>query len=114
MAKSIHCSECGIKLTVFKKAIKGYGRIISLIAPHTCLEEPIEIDLKLTNIPAIGGVDGKFVQKLNELNPSQVNKIELCDKRKGPEIKTLAPATLLDQMSHMQNSVPENVIEDSN
>ena len=109
MPKCVYCSECGTKLQVSKKALKGYARIIDLISPHECLENPIEIDITPCDLPK--ELSGKFVQNLNNLKPSQVSRIDLRDRRKDADIKTSAPADLINQMKHMQGIHPEKDFE---
>lgn len=111
MSKFIYCSECGTKLTITRKALKGYGRIIDLVSPHECLDEPIDLDLTPTEVPIKKDTDGKFVQKLNNLRPSQVNIVDLRDRRKESEVKSSAPASILEQTKNLMNfSVPENPV----
>lgn len=108
MAKFIYCSECGTKLHIIRKALKGYGRIIDLVDPHKCPDEPIDLDLTPTEVPVKKKVEGKFVEKLNNLRPSQVNTADLRDRRKESDVKTSAPASVLNQLSQIPNSEPEN------
>lgn len=111
MAKFIYCSECGTKLPIIRKALKGYGRIIELILPHECPNEPVDLDLTPTEIPVKKEFEGKFVKNLNNLRPSQVSTADLRDRRKESDVKTSAPASVLNQLSQMQNSEPENKSE---
>lgn len=109
MPKFIYCSNCGTKLTIIRKALKGYGRIIELIDPHECPEEPLDLDLTPTEVPVNKETDGKFVEKLNNLRPSQVNTADLRDRRKESDIKTSAPASVIQQTKNLMNfSEPEN------
>lgn len=100
MTKFVYCSECGMKLQVFKRALKGYGRIIDIINPHECSSEPIEIDLTPTEIPTKLDSNGKFVQKLNNLRPSKVNQPDLRDRRSEPEVKSSAPTNVIQRMKN--------------
>lgn len=110
MPKQIYCSECGTKLYIKKKAIIGYGRIIGLVDPHECLEEPIELDLTPTEIPIKQSVK-KFVQKLNKLKPSQIKTADLQDRRSESNVKTSAPASIIQQTKNLMNfSAPENYL----
>lgn len=106
MTKPIYCSECGQKLFIVHKALKYYGRIIDLVNPHVCSDTPIELDLTPTEIPTKS--DGKFVKKLNDLRPSQVNTADLRDRRKESDVKTSVPASILDQLAIRTNSAPKN------
>lgn len=113
MSKSVYCSECGMKLNITKKALKGYGLIINLVEPHECLNVPVELDLTPSEIPIGKEAGGKFVQNLNKLRPSQVNQTnDLRDRRKDPDIKTSAPPSIIQQTKNLMNSSePENSIE---
>lgn len=112
MSKFIYCSNCGQKLPIIRKALKNYGRIIDLIDPHECLEEPADLDLTPTEVPVKEKIEGKFVQKLNNLKPSQVNTADLRDRRKEPEVKTSAPASIIQQTKNLMNfSDSENKLE---
>lgn len=109
MSKSVYCSNCGTKIPIIRKALKGYGRIIELIDPHECLDEPIDLDLTPTEVPIKQNREGKFVQKLNNLRPSQVNTADLKDRRKEADVKTSAPASIIQQTTNRMNfSEPEN------
>ena len=109
MAKFVYCSNCGTKSIIIRKAIVGYGRIINLVDPHECLEEPIELDLTPTEIPREAS-DQKFVQKLNELERPSVSTMDLRDRRKIEEVKTTAPFSVLEQVKHAVGSSPEGDI----
>lgn len=108
MSKFIYCSECGQKLPIIHKALKGYGRIIDLVSPHECLDEPTDLDLTPTEVPIKKDIEGKFVQKLNDLRPPRASTADLRDRRKEPEVKTSAPASVLNQIKNIHNSSPEN------
>lgn len=111
MNKFVYCSHCGMKIQVFKKAIRHYGRIINLIEPHECTAESVEFDLEPTEIP-VKEPDGKFVQKLNNLRPSQVNQSDLRDRRAEPEVKSSAPTSVIQRMKDQTlctNSIGKDV-----
>jgi len=108
--KTVYCAQCGTRLEVFRKALKGYGRIIDLIQPHKCPEEPIELDLTPTEIP-VKSPEGKFVQNLDILRPSNTPSVSTADFRdRRTEVKSTAPASLLDQIKLQNPSIPENDI----
>ena len=110
MAKFIYCSKCGLKSNVLRKAIVGYGRIINLVDPHECLEDPLELDLTPTEIPR-EFEDRQFVEKLNNLDrPGEISTLDLRDRRATPDIKTTAPISVLDQVKHSTGSSPEGDI----
>ena len=112
MAKAIYCSECGMKLTMILKGLPQHGRIISLINPHECLEEPIELDLgpaEPTPTP-----EGKFVEKLNELPTAAhgaVSTHDLRDRRLPEHIKSSAPTELLKNIKDLSATIPEGPID---
>lgn len=113
--KEVYCAKCGMKLSVIRKAIPGYGRIISIVESHDCADEPIEIDLTPIDIPTVDESSGKnkFIQGLNKLKPSTVNHIEpLCDRRSPDMVKSIAPTSIIDQLKTMQNSTPEHNLDD--
>jgi len=115
MAKFVYCSECGTKLPRTRRALKQFSTIIDIVPPHTCPEEPVEIDLKPTE--QVEYVEkGKFVDKLDSLKPrglpGQVSTMDLRDRRNEPEVKTSAPVSVLDQIKNMSNSEPEGELED--
>jgi len=49
--KLIHCANCGMALETYPKALPKTGRIITLIPPHECLSEPLDLDIKPLNVP---------------------------------------------------------------
>lgn len=116
--KCVYCANCGTRLTITRKALPKYGRIIDLIEPHECLDEPVEFDLTPVEVPAFTVIPekgkNKFVQKLNELQPQlSIPGIEgTGDKRKPEHIKSesssTAPQTLLDSVKSMHNATPVN------
>lgn len=117
MAKPVYCSECGMKLSVTLKALKGYGRIINLVDPHECAEEPIPLDLTPDEVPVEDYKgDRKFVQNLNELPAThtvargQVSTADLADRRPPDQIKSTAPASIIEQMRQQVNTNPEGDI----
>lgn len=113
--KEVYCAACGKKLSVVRKAIPGYGRIISVVESHECSDEPIELDLTPIDIPVVNEENGKnkFIKKLNNLRPSTINKTEPDgDRRPAEAVKSIAPTSILDQLKTMQNSLPEHNIDD--
>ena len=113
--KCVFCTNCGLRITVTRKALPKYGRIIDLIEPHECLDEPVEFDLTPIEVPAFTNVPERnknaFVQKLNELQPSPIGTKNLTDRRKTEDIKgdsSSAPRTLLDNIKSMHNTTPVN------
>jgi len=110
MAKFVYCSNCGTKSIINRKAIVGYGRIINLVDPHECLEEPIDLDLTPTEIPREQS-DQKFVEKLNELErPKGISTMDLRDRRAIDEVKSTAPFSVLEQVKHSLGTHPEGDI----
>lgn len=110
--KYVYCSNCGLRLLVTRKALPKYSRIIDLIEPHKCLDEPVEFDLTPMDVPipiAVPEGGNKFVQKLNELQP-QPPTVEPGDRRDIADIKkettSTAPRTLINNMKAMHNTTP--------
>jgi len=116
MSKLTFCANCGKRLEVFKKAIPTYGRIIDLISPHECSDEPVEFDITPLDVPTFEpkGEDNKFVKKLNELSPKRLpNKdLDLRDRRPTEQVKSTAPDSLLHNVRGMSNSTPANDLVD--
>lgn len=98
--KVVYCAKCGTKLPVMRKALVKYHTIVDIVPSHDCLDTPIEFDLTPISVPIF--VTGKFVEKLNELNPPKplmsINEEELRDRRPAEHVKSSAPTTLLDSM----------------
>ena len=114
MTKFIYCSVCGTKTQVILKALKGYGRIIGLVTPHECLDEPVELDLTPSEVPTAGGeVNQKFVEKLNQLKPGTIGSVstaDLRDRRVEESVKSTAPSSVADLLKTAQSSIPEGDI----
>ena len=109
MSKFVFCSNCGMKIPVGRKAMPNFGRVIDLINPHECSEKPIELDLgPSADIPVFEDEgDGKFVQNLNELQPSlSISTADLRDRRIPADIKSAAPQSLVDNIQSLQHSIP--------
>lgn len=112
--KYVYCSRCGTCLEITRKALPKYGKIINIISPHECPDEPVELNLTPVDVPipsATGEGNDKFVQNLNGLQP-QPSTIELGDRRDIADIKketsSTAPRTLLDNIQSMHNTTPAN------
>ena len=95
--KSIYCANCGMQLPLFRKALPHYMRIIDMVEPHICLDEPVEFDLTPVDIPTMTiGEDNMFVQKLNELPIPSGRGGDLRSKEHvRDEIKSTAPGGVL-------------------
>lgn len=115
MSKSVYCSNCGQRLPVIRKAYPKLGRIIEMIEPHECTEEPQQLDLTPLEVPTFQQeAEGKFVQSLNNLYNQPKAKEEgsllgngLKDRRTEDQIKSSAPPSVLDTLKTMQNTTPE-------
>jgi hypothetical protein len=105
MAKVVYCAQCGTRIEVYRKALKGYGRIIEIIEPHECLETPVDLDLTPLEIPK-KSADGEFVQKLDDLRPASVSTADLRDRRPSADVKSSAPLGILDQVKAAIPSQP--------
>ncbi len=115
----VYCANCGTRLSIMRKAMPKYGKIIDIVEYHECPDEPIEINLEPVDIPNfIETKDkNKFVQQLNDLQPPSILSSigsDLKDKRKTENVKgpnlSSAPTGLSDLIDSMQNSIPEGDI----
>ncbi len=113
MSKIYYCSNCGLRLEVYRKAMPKYGRILELVTPHECTEEPVEFDLTPLDmpLPTPEAKDNKFVKNLNELSPppSLIPDDGLRDRRSADQVKSTAPDSLL---IHMKNALPTTPVHD--
>lgn len=107
MSKFIYCENCGRKLSISRKALPQYGRIIDLVEYHECYDEPVDIDLTPITIPVVGEKKEKFVKKLNDLRPSTVS-MDMRDRRPPEHVKqaSTAPTSIVEQIQSMRNSAP--------
>jgi len=126
--KFFYCSKCGTRLTVHRKALPTHGRIIELVDPHECLDEPMPFDLSPIEVPHFDNVDAPekednlFVQKLNELSKASGNAMPeaILEDRRDPKFtkegspKSSAPENLLKTVHHntLQPSTPAHDIND--
>lgn len=125
MPKFVFCANCGLRLSLTRKALPKFGKIIDLVDYHECLDEPVELDLTPIDMvtPAMEEDKGhdQFVQKLNELSPPskpthfEAETVELSDKRPADQVKSdaksSAPVTLLDSMKSVSNSTPAHDLD---
>ena len=119
MSKLFYCSNCGLRLKVYRKALPKYGRILELVTPHECSEEPVEFDLTPLDMPLSvpEDKDNKFVKKLNKLSPRDYSKPPLSfddpilrDRRPADQVKSSAPESLKNYMKNMLPTTPANDI----
>ena len=136
--KVVYCANCGTRLNVLRKALPKYAKIIDIVEYHECPNESVEIDLTPVDIPPFDiqkeKGKNKFVQKLNDLQPSKhfdiqgteigrvvggasigaLSTADLRDRRKSEEVKSdidsTAPNSVLGQLKSMQNTTPANDI----
>lgn len=107
--KHVYCSNCGMKLAVVRKALPKMARIIDVVDYHECTEEPAEITFEEVDIPTIQKTEGKdkFVQNLNDLARTQLGQIstdDLRDRRANADVKSLAPESVLKNLTSEQVS----------
>ena len=120
MPKFVYCSVCGTKMTVTRKAVRKLGRIVELIDPHKCHEEPIDLDLNPVEVPSyVEEGNKKFVQNLNKLvSLSTVSTSNLRDRRfdveQEEEASSTAPQSLIQNLRSMQHSPPARPIPEGN
>lgn len=109
--KLYYCANCGTRINVAIKAVKNYG-IIRIVEYHECSDEPIEFDLEPVEHPTYilekDSKHNKFVQKLNNLPNQKLAEVmdQGGDRRPNDQVKSSAPATILDQIKHTHNSIP--------
>jgi hypothetical protein len=114
--KQVYCANCGMTLTIIRKALPKQGRVIDAVEYHTCLEVPLDLDLGLPEVRAIRQPSKeKFIQNLNQLIPPPkppVFERHLADHRPSDQVKqsadSTAPINLLSHIREMQNSIPAN------
>ncbi len=118
MGKIFHCSNCGLRLSIYRKAMPKYGRILELVIPHECSEEPVEFDLSPLDSPTTmpDEKDNKFVKKLNDLSlpslrPASVD-LDLRDRRPTDQVKSSAPESLLTHMRGMLPTTPAHDVRE--
>lgn len=117
MSKEFFCANCGTRLTLTRKALPQFGRIVDLVEWHECLEEPIELNLTpIENPPIVSEEKRAFAKSLNALQSravvGQLGTDNLRDRRPSEQVKSTAPQDLLNQVSNMAPSVPENNINE--
>lgn len=118
MPKIVYCANCGTRLNIMPKAVKG--NVVTLVEYHECPDEPVELDLTPVDIPTFEEIEdkNKFVEKLNNLSPRSVlgsmSTGELRDMRDEESdetgFKSTAPENLLDQLKVSQPTIPEGDI----
>jgi hypothetical protein len=93
------CAGCNVRLTVTRKALPEYGRIIDVVEPHICSDKPVELDLEPDPAPAYVEQE-KIVQKLDGLPKFD----SLRDRRSPDHVKdSTAPVGLLNQIKAMRD-----------
>lgn len=118
MSKVVYCANCGTRLSILRKALPTYGRIIDIVEYHECLDEPAEFDLTPIQVPIFRKVDdkNKFADKVGTI-PNAINE-GLSDRRFEVEpkpksinqVKSTAPQSILGMLDSMTNSAPEHEI----
>jgi hypothetical protein len=114
----VYCSECGTPMTITRKGLPKYGRVIDIVPPHICHGEPLEIDFEIVNAPSyVEEPKGKFVRKLDELQPKPssfggLDTNNLLDRRDISEVKSTAPRSILKGINIMNPSIPTHDIEE--
>lgn len=109
--KSVYCSSCGKLLSITRRALPKYGRIIELVEWHECLHEPIALDLIPNPVPSyVESKHSKFVQYLNELQPppalGTLSSGDFRDRRHAENVKSeidsTAPVGILNKFKSTQ------------
>ena len=120
----LFCANCGLPLSLARKAMPKLGIIVDLVNYHECVSELVPFDINALVPKAIEGKQ-KFVLSLNTLDASKpfqshsketerprgfqgVGTDDLCDRRFGTEegAKSSAPNSIVDQIRQMSNSIP--------
>ena len=111
MSNIIYCAKCGRELSIHRKPMPQYGRIIELVEPHRC-GKVVEPDLgKPTSVPTKPLKDDhEFVQKLNDLSPPMGDK-RPKEHLRNEVVTSTAPASLQD-LTKFGPSVPEGDIDE--
>ena len=117
MSKIFYCANCGLRLDVFRRAMPKYGRILELVTPHECSEEPVEFDLTPIDLPSPppSEKENKFVKKLNELSPPSPfhnPSLDLRDRRPIEQVKSSAPESLLTHLKGIMPTTPAHDFQD--
>ncbi len=117
MSKSFFCANCGTCLTLTRKALPEFGRIIDLIEWHECLEEPVELDLTPIDNPPINEEKRSFTNNLENLQSratvGTLGTDDFRDRRPGEHVKSTAPQDLISQIKNSIPSQPKNdILED--
>lgn len=126
----LFCANCGVQLTVIRKAVPSAGTILDLVNPHECLAIPVDPS-KVIVLATNKEGEYKFVKSLNDLpSKSIVGAIPIVEKEnlarslrpssmtgtadlrdRRFDNKTTAPESVLDQIKTMSNSIPSNKLE---
>ena len=105
MPNVIYCAKCGRELSIYRKPMPQFSRIINLLEPHRCCKV-VEPDLgKPASIPKPIRKDHEFVQKLNDLNPPEGDK-RSKENLRNELVTSSAPSSLQD-VARFANTVPE-------
>jgi len=116
--KVVYCANCGTKLSISRKALPKYGKIIDVVEYHTCPDEPIPLDLTPNEVPPFVEMKekNKFVQNLNDLKSQSIlgsiGTNALRDRREETPIKSSAPASIIDSIGKDIHTTPAHNIED--
>ena len=119
MPKFVYCAKCGYRSVVIRKAVPSIGRIVDMIEPHVCSDDPYPLDLEPLEVPipseSLNKDENKFVKNLNDLKrPSGISTVNIQDRRDkfNAEVKTTAPPTVFDNIRNMIGSTPEHDLEE--
>lgn len=111
MSKIYFCSKCNTQLTITRRALPKFNRIIEVVYPHICPD--IALPLEFEPNPVTTYSDEKTVQKSNDLRLPGISTEDLRDRRSAEHIKgSSAPLSVIDMIKTMQNSIPEHDTEE--
>lgn len=113
--KQVYCSKCHTELKLILKALPQYGRVVTLVDPHECLEEPLELNLEPVKVPVPENViEDQTIADIDGLDGAgilgSIGTDNLKDRRAPEHIKSSAPEGIIEQILNAQPSTPENDI----
>lgn len=138
----LYCANCGVGLTLIRKALPKLGIIVNLVQYHECpqvIDPDTKFDLDGKPASIVEGMD-KCVLSLNQLEPSHnqgvrefherdfgkiieaapkrgfggVGTDDLRDRRfdQDRSAKSTAPNSIAEQIKIMSNSIPAHEVDE--
>lgn len=112
--KEYFCSNCGTPLKWTRKGLPNRQEIVDLIDPHECDASNIsniEDSDKPFN-PIKQELDYKEKEARRSLMPGEDWEPDRRSPQHKREVKSSAPASLIDKVKHGSNTQPENDFSD--